>query len=179
MDAYVFIRQATQGTIGLLMDLYETTTEIRAVASTTGPYDALVFLDVSGQGELEAVVQKVIRNEAGATWTETAVAIAMPEHDAANPGPYGPKRWFAMNVESFSRIRARPGRALDVMNSVRGLDAFLGAAVVAADFDVLLELGAGDVSKLNESLLQIGSVDGVLWSDTAYATLLAGPRSET
>ena len=159
MDAYVFIREAEDGALeGLAGKSYG---EVRYVASTTGPYLGLAVVTVEGLADLEELVLKRFR-EAGVRATETAVPVL-----------HGPNqiKWLpAMPVEAFVRVWVERGQAEEVLGAASNLSGALGAAVCAADFDILLELGGESFDDVASTLLnELHQLPGVVRTATSLA----------
>src|SRR6266511_2756751 len=82
---------------------------------------------------------------------------------------------------AFSRIRAMPGRALEVLGGTSVVPGYNGSAIVAGSYDVLVEYGADDLDELNDILLNgLHVIPGVSWTETAIVTdfFYRGPRPD-
>jgi hypothetical protein len=159
VDAYVFIREADEGAVaGLAGKAYG---EVRYVAPITGAYLALAVVTVDGLPELEKLVLERFR-EAGVRATETAVPVLH--------GPNQIKWEPEAAVEAFVRIWVERGRAEEVLGAASNLSGALGAAVCAADFDILLELGGGSFEDVAGTLLnELHQLPGVVRTATSLA----------
>jgi hypothetical protein len=144
----------------------------------TGAYDALAFVDVESINQLEELVRDKIRGEAGARGTETSVALYGPDGEgglAATFTPLWPHRGIVPDHEVLARIRCQSGMASAVIQELTHVQGFHAAAIVAGPFDILLELGAPSVDELGDDLLNVNGVNGILWSDSAFASIVAAP----
>lgn len=174
MDAYIFVRQADEDVIASLRDLHaERPQEVRYVTDLAGPWDAFVAVEVATHQELRRTVLSDIRR-AGARQTDTSIAVRIPlVPDAVTgvPTPKGPRRWRARPVEAYVRVRTLPGMAHAVLNTVVDLHGFLGAAIVAGAYDILLGMGANTFGALADDLLdQLHQVDGIVATKSSFAT---------
>src|SRR5262249_24546199 len=121
MDGYVFLRDLSAPTLAVLADLVTEGQDadgarIRAVATTTGQYDAIAFVEGSSIAELQDLVMDQVRGKAGAAFTETSIAVVVPEPDpeASWMRPMAPKRRLVADQEALVLVRVEPGRVLDV-----------------------------------------------------------------
>ena len=168
-DLYVFAREADPGLVGEKQSI-GADQALRFVAATTGAFQALAVVEVDDLAATPSFLQETFGNP-GAKSLETAVPIKS-----------GPKqiRWTTQyDYMAFSRIRAEPGRAIDVLASTAVVDGYNGSAIVAGSFDVLVEFGADEFEDLQETLLTgLHAVQGVSWSETAIVTdyFYRGPR---
>jgi hypothetical protein len=178
MDAYVFLPKASTATQEVLVQLHDEDPEtIRAVVLLSGPLDALVAVFAPNLNAIRQIVVQRIRDQAGAEKTETAVVLVEPTGlTVRGLTPRIPRRGLVAEEEVYTRIRTKAGKAQGVLNTLVGLEGFLGGAIVAADFDILLSVGGDTFDQLADRLLQMNSVDGILWSDSAFATYLAAPE---
>ncbi len=193
MDGYVFLRDVSEATIRVLADLAnegdgEGDARIRAVAGLTGEYDAVVFVEAGSLAQLQRLVLDQIRNQAGAAFTETAVAVEVPSPisgGAAPPNggtpsppiPLGPKRRLVATQEALALVKTDHGTTVDVFwGLVKALgDGLLGEAVVTGQYDIVVELGAESYAELSSSILSVGMVDHVVSTETALANFVAAP----
>jgi hypothetical protein len=186
MDAYVFLRDLSAPTLTVLSDLVtqEQGTEgarIRAVATTTGQYDAVAFVEGSSIAELQDVVMNEIRSKAGASFTETAVRVEVPEPDAESSWilPMAPKRRLVAEQEALVLVRVDAARVVDVYAALAdretGLAGLLGAAVITGEYDILVELGASSFEELSADILAVGAYEGVASTETLFANFVASP----
>ncbi|CAN5522711.1 hypothetical protein BH20CHL6_BH20CHL6_04460 [soil metagenome] len=163
IHAYVFVAEAGQDTIDRLKqaeqpDLPPGDTGIRFVAPLSGPYDAVAVVQAADVQALQDLVLGTIQTgtmEAGAKLrTETSIALAFPRII---------KRTLARPVEAFVRVWVQPGQGRAVIDNLEKLgDAYMGAALVAGDFDILVELGADTFDELRETLLTMHeTVEGI------------------
>jgi len=190
MDAYVFLRDLSAPTLAVLADLVTEGQDsggarIRAVATTTGQYDAIAFVEGSSIAELQDVVMDQIRGKAGAVFTETSIGVALPEPDAASSWilPMAPKRRLVAEQEAVVLVRVDAGRVLDVYaafaDTESGLPGLLGAAVISGEYDILVELGASSFEELSSDVLAVGAFDGVASTETLFANFVAAPTDQS
>jgi len=165
MDAYVFLRDVSEATLQVLgimvaEDEDKDTGKIRAVATTTGEYDAVCFVEGQSVKELQEIVLDRIRNKAGAVFTETAVAVEVPQPiQGALVVPNAPKRTLVMMQEALVLVKTDVGHTVDAFwafaDRDTGLTGLLGQAVITGEYDILVELGAESYSQLSEILLSV------------------------
>ncbi len=170
-DVYVFAREADPELVGELEE--GTHEEVRFVASTTGAFAAFAVVEIADLETLPQTLRSIFGNP-GATGLETAVPIL-----------WGPSqlRWTKQYPYiAFSRIRSRPGRAMDVLAGTAVVPGYNGSAIVAGGgYDVLVEFGAHEEDELRDRLLHgLHAVKGVAWSDTAIVAryYYRGPKSK-
>ena len=192
MDGYVFLRDVSEATIRVLADLTREgdgkgDTRIRAVAGLTGEYDAVVFVEAGNGAQLQELVLDQIRNQAGAAFTETAVAVEVPlpiSGGAAPPNggtpppiPLGPKRRLVATQEALALVKTDPGTTVDVFWRLAEAlgDGLLGEAIVTGQYDIVVELGAESYAELSSYILSVGMVDHVVSTETALANFVAAP----
>ena len=183
MDAYVFLRDLSAPTLAVLSDLVTEEqgsdgARIRAVATTTGQYDAIAFVEGSSIAELQDVVMNEIRGKAGATFTETSIRVEVPEPDEESwIRPMAPKRRLVAEQEAIVLVGVDAGRVVDVYAAFAdpqsGLSGLLGAAVITGEYDILVELGASSFEELSKDVLAVGSFDGVASTETLFANFIA------
>jgi DNA-binding Lrp family transcriptional regulator len=159
MDAYVMIRDADRGSIESIKGF----PQVKFAVPMTGPYLAIAVVIVDSLQELENLVLEDFQG-AGVRGTETAISLMAPAKKVIKyrgPTP----------IEAFVRVWVEPGKARDVLDAASGLgDEVLGAAIVAADFDILLEVGGDTFDGVAEILLQkLHGLAGVARTATSFA----------
>jgi hypothetical protein len=191
MDGYVFLRDLSAPTLAVLSDLVSEEQDsdgaprIRAVATTTGQYDAIAFVEGSSIGELQDLVMNEIRGKAGAAFSETSIRVEVPEPDEESAWilPMAPKRRLVADQEAFVLVGVDGGRVVDVYasfaDSESGLPGLLGAAVITGEYDILVELGAASFEELSKDVLAVGSFDGVAATETLFANFITSPSDLT
>jgi hypothetical protein len=171
MDAYVFVRNADRATVNNLRSSNDR--RIRFVTELAGPYDAFAAVEMDNLKELEAVMLESVRS-AGVHDSDTSIAVRLPspQLEAARGVPMGIRRWLVpRRVESYSRIRVERGKATQVFDHVSNLDGFLGVAMVAGRYDILLALGGSTFDEVNSLLVaQLHEVDGIRSTVTSFAS---------
>jgi hypothetical protein len=171
MDAYVFVRNADRATINNLRSSKDR--RIRFVTELTGPYDAFAAVEMDTLKDLESVMLESVRS-AGAHDTDTSIAVRIPspELEAAHAVPMGIRRWLVpRTVECYTRIRVERGRADEIFDRVVNLDGFLGVAIVAGRYDILLALGGDTFHEVNGILLaQLHAIDGIRSTVSSFAS---------
>lgn len=179
MDAYVFLPKASVATQEVLVQLHDEDPDtIRAVVLLSGPLDAMVAVYAWSLQNLHDIVMSAIRDRAGAEKTQTAVVLVEPTGQTIQGfTPKIPRRGLVAEQEAYMRIRTQAGKSQEVLDGLVGMAGFLGGAIVAADFDILLSVGGSTFEELSERLLQVNAVQGIQWTDSAFATYLAEPES--
>lgn len=184
MDGYVFLRDLSAPTLAVLADLVTQEQDsdgarIRAVATTTGQYDAIAFVEGSSIAELQDVVMDQIRGKAGAAFSETSIRVEVPEPDEESSWilPMAPKRRLVADQEAFVLVGVDAGRVEEVYaafaDTEEGLPGLLGAAVITGEYDILVELGASSFEDLSKDVLAVGTFDGVTSTETLFANFVA------
>jgi hypothetical protein len=160
-DLYVFASEADQSLVGEKRSL-GSDQGLRFVAATTGRFQAFAVVEVDDLGSVPGFLYETFGNP-GATGLQTAFPL--------RKGPMQIRWTKQYEYIAFSRIRAKPGRALDVLASTAIVPGYNGSAVVAGGFDLLVEYGADDFEELKDILLYgLHDVSGVAWSETALVT---------
>jgi hypothetical protein len=171
-DLYLFARQADASLVPGRREI-GLDQPVRFVASTTGRFQAFAVVELGDLSEAPTFVEETFGNPT-MTMTESAVPLKA-----------GPKmiRWTKhYEYIAFSRIRAEPGMALDVLAGTAVAPGYNGSAIVAGAFDILVEFGSDDYDELQENLLTgLHHVKGVSWSETAIVTdyFYRGPREQS
>lgn len=157
MDAYVLIRDADQGSFGKIMEY----PEVRFASPMTGPYLGIAVVTVEDLSGLASLVLGRFR-EAGIRQTETALAVRAMQKLV---------KWLTPTpVEAFVRIWVEPGKAQQVLEALDAADWTMGAAVCAADFDILLEVGGDTFEEVVETLLRnLHPLEGIVRTATSFA----------
>jgi DNA-binding Lrp family transcriptional regulator len=187
MDAYVFLREVSEATLQVLGNMVaedegKDTGKIRAVATTTGEYDAVCFVEWESVKELQEIVLDRIRNKAGAVFTDTAVAVEVPQPiQGALVVPNAPKRRMVMMQEALVLVKTDVGHTLEAFSAFAdkntGLHGLLGESVITGEYDILVELGAASYSQLSSDLLAVGTYDHVASTETLLANFTALPTT--
>jgi hypothetical protein len=158
MDVYVFAAEANPGLVAEKREIGPDQS-LRFVAATTGQFQAFAVVELEDLSQLADSMQKTFGNP-GATGLQTAVSLMV-----------GPRqiRWTKRyEYMAFARIRARAGRARDVLAATSIVPGYNGSAIVAGSFDVLVEYGADDFGELQHNLLRgLHDTRGIAWSETA------------
>lgn len=160
-DLYLFARQADPSLVSGRRDI-GSDQPVRFVASTTGRFQAFAVVEIDDLKDTPTFLQETFGNP-----TMTMTESAVPLHA-------GPRmiRWTRQYPYiAFSRIRAEPGMALDVLAGTAVAPGYNGSAIVAGAFDILVEYGADEYDELQENLLTgLHHVKGVTWSETGIVT---------
>jgi DNA-binding Lrp family transcriptional regulator len=178
VDAYVFIREATPGTIDRLKE-YE---EVRYLAYTTGPFAGFVKVEVGNLEELRDLVHVRFADE-GVTQVDVAVAsrfgMFAPRVKLVPPPPPPPsdddseeqpqEDDEAELKSALVRVRTEPGRADEVLDEADQIEWIHGSAVVAGSFDVLL-VAWGETPRdvLNVVTDDVSRIPGIVSTTTMF-----------
>lgn len=170
-DLYVFAREADPVLVDEKRDI-GADQPLRYVAATTGRFQAFAVLEVEDLKDTPSLLQQTFGNPGGGGF-DTSYSIK---------GGGKQIRYTKQYVyTAFSRIRAMPGRALEVLGGTSVVPGYNGSAIVAGSFDVLVEYGADDLDELNDILLNgLHVIPGVSWTETAIVTdfFYRGPRPD-
>jgi hypothetical protein len=165
---------------------------IRAVAITTGEYDAVVFVEAGDLDRIQRVVLDRVRQQAGATATETYIALEAPPEisgaAAASGGPLllvpdAPKRRYPLLAfDALINVKADTGQAVavfwDLFHRLPGNPSgpgLQGEALTTGPWDILVELGANTHADLSRFILTVRGWPGVIDSSAAEATITGSP----
>ena len=158
MDVYVFAAEADPALVSEKRDI-GVDQSLRFVAATTGRFQAFAVVELDDLSQLAGSMQQTFGNP-GAGGIQTAVPL--------RPGPMQIRWTKQYEYIAFSRIGARPGRAMDVLASTAIVPGYNGSAIVAGAFDVLVEYGSDDLDELKYQLLHgLHHTRGIEWSETA------------
>jgi len=139
--------------------------QVRFLANTTGPFNAFAVVEAPDLGELPTLLARVFGGTGGgaASDPETAKPIMVGAERLRRTKPYA--------IISFVRILAEPGRAGDVLDATSGLTGYNGSAIVAGDFDVIVEVGADSEEALFSQLLnEVHTLPGIRSSTTSLVS---------
>lgn len=157
MDAYVFVKEADQEALERMRGLVGKG-GIRFVTSLSGPYDALVAIQADDLKRIESIVRDQIRG-AGARWTETAFVI--PPLPPPPPPPM-PKWTPPETIEAFVTVHVEQGKAMAVLQAASEIRGFMGGAIIAGSFDLLLEFGGASFEDVAAILLSsLHTIEGI------------------
>jgi hypothetical protein len=163
INAYVFVSDAHDADIERLRGVNSTgSTGIRAVGILNGPYDAIVAVSAGSLDELRRIVMADVR---GGQSPATSTAVALRPFTFAIPmSPDLPP------VVAFVRALVERGRGRAVLEGASALPGFVGATLVAGDFDALIEFGGDSVDDVGGVLLErLHEIDGLVSSVTSFA----------
>ena len=174
-EAYFIVEQAS----GETLDSIAGTDGVRRVERFYSGRDAAVaFLRAPDFLELADLIG-MLRNllAGGDCCSKADVAVPLRFAVSPNPGPLYPSHWLAKPpVRALVRVRAKAGLAGAVLSAAEQIPhpPFLGGAIVAGSYDLLLEFGWDSFDAAAKALLgQVNTLPGVLWTETSLA--LAGP----
>jgi len=162
-DVYVFARDTAPDLVQRFSSA--PIDQVRFLANVTGPFNAFAVVEASDLGGLPVLLARVFGGSAGAAADpETAKPIVIGAERLRRTKPF--------SRISFVRIRTEPGRAGEVLDATAGLTGYNGSAIVAGDFDVLVEVGADTEEALyNQLLAEVHTLPGIRSSTTS---LVAG-----
>lgn len=171
LEAYYFASDAGQETRTKLLDLLAHDVIRTFVALLSGPYGYLVFLEQEiGEAGFDAAFLelKVKIDALRDTVNPPTGSAAIPVQGSLS----WPTRWSVKpKYGAFVRTRTEAGQAPAVLEAIQNLEfPSWGAAIVAGDFDILLEVDDDSLEVLADELLgQIQTISGVEWTETAFA----------
>jgi hypothetical protein len=158
-DVYVFARDTDPGLVGRFMQ--NPVAGVRFLANTSGAFSAFAVVEAPDLAQLPALVASVFGPAVGGGGDpETAKPIAIGTEQLRRTKPFA--------RIAFARIWAEPGRAADVLDATATLTGYNGSAIVAGEFDVLVEVGADSDAALFAQLLgELHKLPGVRRTATA------------
>jgi hypothetical protein len=171
IDLYVFAGEADPGLVDQKRSIGPDQ-PVRFVAATTGRFQAFAVCELEDLASMPSFLQETFGNPTIKN-AETAVKL--------KAGPMQIRWTKQYEYIAHSRIRAKPGRALDVLAVTAVAPGYNGSAIVAGAFDVLVEFGADEYEELQENLLtSLHHVKGVAWSETSVVAnyFYRGPRPD-
>src|SRR5216117_2879834 len=146
LDVYVLFPQAAPDIVDRVRESNGERGPVRFVGSVTGPYDALAVVEVEPVREKDSPLADLPRIIA-----EAFGGQAKGDPPTLVPLIYGPlalRHTKHFRHIAFVGIRARPGRAREVLGLTSVLPGYNGSAIVAGPYDVLVEIGAGSFDEL-------------------------------
>jgi hypothetical protein len=179
LHAFVFLDHAPEGMrtrdiVGTLRDLPEdadTPGTVIFASEFVGAYPAFAHVrvpDDDGQG-----LRRLEHFIAGPLWTAGARCTYATEIKVAqtDDGKKGAKRG-SPGIIGLVRIKVRRSKADDVWSELESRiqdqpDTYVGASMVYGDFDILLQLGGATLEDVQTAVLDLGSVVGIVRSETA------------
>lgn len=163
INAYVFVDDAHESDLERLRTLDAARSGVRAVGMLSGPYDAIAAVGVDTLDDLRRVVLQDIRGGESPR-TETAIALRpLPMKIPMSPD--------LPPVVAFVRAHVERGRGRAALDAVEGLPGFVGAALVAGRFDMLVEFGGASVDEVARVLTEeLPRVEGIYRTVTSLAS---------
>jgi hypothetical protein len=164
LDVYVLFPEATQDIVDRVRH-----PNVRFVASVTGSYDAVAVVEVEPVREKDSPLAGLPRliAEAFGGGAKGDPTTAVPLIN----GPLRLRHTKHYRHIAFVAIRARPGRARQVLGLTSVIPGYNGSAIVAGPYDVLVEIGAGSFDELKERLVNgLHPVRGIQWSESFIVT---------
>ena len=169
LDAYVFVPSGSDATMEKLYQLWRDGQIRYATKVLSGEFGSVAFVEVETDGvdslaalaELERKLT-AIRDQVN---PGTSVGVALIK------GPKAPTRWSEkLPFGAYVRIRTAPGKAREVFDELdtKFRSEQFGLAMVAGDFDILVEVDAGSLKDLSDLIVSINGVPGILSTDSAF-----------
>jgi hypothetical protein len=201
MDSYVYLRNvdpsALEKLLGMVLEDGEKSDQdreqgvIRALALTTGEYDAVAFVEAGSLERIQGVVLERIRRQAGASSTETYIALEAPPIVAGGAGPDtgggappksapdAPKRRLPLLPhDALINLKAETGQAVHVFWDLFGNlpgnptgPGLQGEALTTGPWDILVELGANTHEDLSRFITAVRGWQHVVDSSAAEVTI--------
>jgi hypothetical protein len=181
LHAFVFLDHApddlhTRDIVGTLRDLPEDPDAPGTVifaSEFVGAYPAFAHVrvdDDDGRG-----LRRLQHFIAGPLWNAGARCTYATESMFAvtDDGKKGAKRG-SPGIIGLVRIKVKRSQADDVWTQLvtriqNHPDTYVGASMVDGDFDILLQLGGATIEEVQNAALNLGSVSGIVRSETALA----------
>jgi DNA-binding Lrp family transcriptional regulator len=175
INAYVFVADAHEGDldrmrslVGGQSDMLSEAPGVRALGILNGPYDAIAAVAVDTLDELRRIVMNDVRGGQSPR-TDTAIAL----RPFLRPIPMSPD---LPPVVAFVRAHILSGRGNEVLEAVEGISGFVGAALVAGSFDLLLEFGRDSFDDVSRVLVdELQAIDGIVRTVTSIAGEVVHP----
>jgi hypothetical protein len=169
LDAYVFVPSGSEDTMDKLKALWDAHQVRYATRVLSGAFGAVAFVEAEANEDDELATLHDLKGKL--TAVRNAVNPGTSVGVAITTGTRAPTRWSdKLPVGAYTRIRTAPGRARAVFDQLnddfQGNDQF-GSALVAGDFDLLVEVDAETLEDLGPMIEQINGVTGIVWTDSA------------
>jgi DNA-binding Lrp family transcriptional regulator len=162
MDAYVYIRIAS-GSMAETLATLSASPGIKRVVATIGDWDLLLYAKGATLSEIGNHVLAEIHEAPGVVQTITAPVV--PPDRA---GLFGVAVTIPQIVPNtcYVHIKAKAGKAVDIGESLAGMDDVDGVALLAGDWDILASVAKPWEVASGIILEQIHAVPGVLATKT-------------
>jgi hypothetical protein len=169
LDAYVFVPSGSEATMDKLKTLWGAGRVRYAARVLSGEFGSVAFVEVATEGRDQLASLTDLREKL--TVIRDAVNPGTSVGLAVVKGPKAPTRWSEKRpIGAYVRIRTEPGQAMTVFGRLnddfQGDDQF-GSAVVAGDWDILVEVDADSLEALGDQIVRINGTAGVLSTDSA------------
>jgi hypothetical protein len=169
LDVYVLFPEATPDFVDRVRESNGERGPVRFVGAVTGSYDAIAVLEVEPVPEKDSPLAGLPRliSEAFGGHSKGDPTTAVPLIN----GPLWLRHTKHYRHLAFVGIRARPGRAREVLGLTSVVPGYNGSAIVAGPYDVLLEIGATSFDELRDRLVHsLHPVRGIRWSESFIVT---------
>ena len=167
MDAYVYVETEPGTARRVAEDIARL--DVREVVVVTGPYDVVVSLENVDPFSLGETVLDHIQAVAGVVRTNSAIVVD-PALVSAAPWPTFPFHFAGGEVTALVHVLIQPGTTGRVLEGLSGSDAIVGWALLAGDWDILVEVSAPTWDDASRVVLeQIQPIEGIARTSTYLA----------
>ncbi|MFL5797307.1 MAG: hypothetical protein ACJ77A_05170 [Actinomycetota bacterium] len=162
VDLYIFAKEADPVVVDEKRAI-GTDQPLRFVAATTGRFPLFAVLELEKLSDTARMLQETFGNPGHVAGFDTSYSLKDGGKQI---------RWTKQYAHiAFSRIRAKPGRALEVLAGTSVVPGYNGSAIVAGSYDVLVEYGADEFDELTGTLLNgLHVIPGSAWTETFVVT---------
>jgi DNA-binding Lrp family transcriptional regulator len=178
VDAFVYLR-VRPGRVEDVVVQLENVTGVRAAVAVVGAWDVLAAV----QGpDLLGISEEVVRGIHLIEGVErTMTAPVVPRHVYALPGEEGTRTPIPMQEHGpacFVHVKASPGAAARLADTIAGVEEVSAVAMIAGDHDLIVEIPFPWEQAAPVIVNRLRPIDGIEDTRTLVAILFPGPDEE-
>ena len=178
MDAFVYLRVRPGSVEDVVLQL-ENVSGVRAAVAVVGAWDVLAAV----QGpDLLGISEEVVRGIHLIEGVErTMTAPVVPRHVYALPGEEGGRTPIPMQEHGpacFVHVKASPGAAARLADTIAGVEEVSAVAMIAGDHDLIVEIPFPWEQAVPIIVNRLRPIDGIEDTRTLVAILFPGPEDE-
>jgi hypothetical protein len=172
-DVYAFTPQASSDLIQRYFN-GEGIPEVRYVAQLTGPYAAFAIIEVPALEDREDqplyLLPSLLEGTFGSGGGSGSGAVDPPTLVPVKAFWVWRHQSRDFTASAIVGIRVEPGQGLHVLADVGEIRGHNGSALVAGNYDVIVEFGADSFDELKAPLMELQHVRGIRHTETSFVT---------
>ena len=175
MDAFVYLR-VRPGSVEDVVVQLENVSGVRAAVAVVGAWDVLAAV----QGpDLLGISEEVVRGIHLIEGVErTMTAPVVPRHVYASPGWRTPIPMQEHGPACFVHVKASPGAAARLADTIAGVEEVSAVAMIAGDHDLIVEIPFPWEQAVPIIVNRLRPIDGIEDTRTLVAILFPEPDQE-